>query len=605
METPKYSSSSISNALAKKSKEAFGVDPSASFDVSGVQNHKTDVTYTVTAKYDYRVVCAPVSAAIGTLYSPEGASTLVNQRGREFLSDAGKTFRERVLNALKAKPQRFKRGEKFTLYADQSHFCSIEACHPCAGHGSVNCHRCGGDAKHLCEKCSGGRYETCTGCFGNGWATHNCLQCGGSGNYAGNVCSVCRGSGQPTIKCYTCYGNKVMPCRTCDGQGQQQCGNCHGGQVTCGTCHGARTLTYAYHVEIDVSTSVSYGWKGGAAWMGDVIHNAVKSGGPDNIFNVKTYESESTDPYKIVGIGYVEGGEATVQHNGASGNCRFIGDLHHTVFLDGILSGAFKSSLDGIAKAEDIKAVSKASKTQIAVTLVKEVEYGTATVKSSSPVKKGIISVDQATTFLDGRAACQQYIANKGARFSLRHVLRFTAKIFVPMFVFYLLLNIFARIHPESGGTIPGRLGLGALLTEFGSVVRVFCLEPQFLWMKLTSQFNPLPLLAYALLGWVTARAFGPVLFPVAWKKPSNAGLALYGMILTSTLMALYPTVLYVFQFSDLLYAWTKGDPGYALSLTLYLTPQILLLSFVIAIVRYKTAGLHWTNRMRAKLAVS
>lgn len=604
MDTPKYSSSSISNALAKKYKEAFGVDPSASFDVSDVQNHKTDVTYTVTAKYDYRVLCAPVSAAIGALYSPEDASKLVNQRGRDFLSDAGNTFRERVLNALKAKAQRFKRGEKFTLYADQTHFRSIEACHPCAGHGSVSCHRCGGYATHLCEKCSGLRNETCTGCFGSGWGTHNCLHCGGSGNYAGQVCSVCRGDGRPTIKCYTCCGNKVMPCRTCNGQGKQQCSNCHGGQVTCGTCHGARTLTYAYHVEIDVSTSVSYGWRGGAAWMGDVIHNAVISGGPDDIFNVKTYESENADPYKIVGLGYVEGGEAKVQHNGASGNCRFIGDLHHTVFLDGILSGAFKSSLDGIAKAEDIKAVAKASKTQIAATLVKEVEYGTATAKTSSPVKKGIISVDQATTFLDGRAACQQYIANKGARFSIRHVLRFTAKIFVPMFVFYLLLNIFAGIHTESTGTT-GRLGLGALLTEFGGVVQVFCLEPQFIWIKLKDQFNPLPLLAYALLGWVTARAFGPVLFPVTWSKLSNAALALYGMVLTSMLMALYPTVKYVFQFSDLLYAWTKGDPVYAFSLTLYLTPQILLLSLVIAMLHYKTAGLHWTNQMRAKLVVS
>ncbi len=603
MESPTYSSSSISNALANKSKEAFGVDPSASFEVSDVQNHVAQLTYTVTASYDYRVVGAPVTNAMGGLFTPEMANTLVHNRGNELLLNAGNTFRERVLNALKAKPQLFKRGDKFTLYKDQSYFSSIERCHPCGGEGSVTCYKCNGRSTHLCEKCSGRLKENCTGCWGSGWATPNCLQCGSSGNYAGQVCPVCHGSGKPTIRCYTCHGDKVMPCQQCSGRGQQKCGNCHSGQVTCDTCYGARTLIYAYHVEIDVSTSVTYGWKDAPGWMSDVINNAVNSG-PDDIFIVNKYATEVTDPYKIVGLGHVVGGEATVKHNGASGNCRFIGEKHHAVFLDGILSGAFKSALDGVAKAEDIKAVGKASKTQIAATLVKEVEYGTATAKSSSPVRKGIITADQAAAFLNGRAACKEFITNKSKHFSVAQVLRFTGKIFVPLFVFYFLLNMFALLTPDPSAIMPGHLGLSALSKEFEKVVEVFFYVPRYLWMSISEHYNPIPLLVYAVLGWIVARCFGPVLFPIAWKRTMNGVLALYGILLMSSFMALYPTAAYIFEISDLLDLWKRGRFAYALSLTVALSPQILSISLLIAVARYKTAGVHWSTRMFSKLSV-
>lgn len=610
METPTYSSSSISNALATRFKEAFGVAPSAPFDVSDVQNHKAQMTYTVTAKYDFRVVKEPVSSPIGDLYTPESAFTQAHKRGQHLLSDAGNTFRDRVLNALKAKPQLFKRGEKFTLCTDQNYFSSIEACHPCAGQGSVTCYKCGGTSTHLCDKCNGLSTENCTGCWGSGWATHNCNQCCGTGNYAGQRCPTCHGSGQPTIRCYTCSGNKFISCKTCNGQGRQQCGKCRRGQVTCDTCHGAQTLTYAHHVAIDASTTVNYAWKGAPDWMRDVIKNSVNNG-PEDIFKVTKYDSEATaDPYKFVGLGHVEGGDSTVRHNGASGNCRFIGDKHHTVFLDGILSGAFKSALDGIGEAKNIKAVAKASQTQIAATLIKEVESGTSTAKSSSPVKQGIISVDQATTFLNGRAACKEFIASSSNRFSIPRVLRYTGKVFMHLFVFYLLLNILFTVQPGHAGTGTGRLGLSAIFREFGAVIQGFFHELSYSWSSLIHNYNPFPLLAYAVLGWMTARFFGPVLCPLAWQKFNKEDgriivLAPFGMLLASVLMALYPTVSYAFKFSDLLDVWSDGHIKEAFGFTMTLIPQIFLLSLFVALVRYKTAGVHWATRMFSKLQPS
>lgn len=604
METSTYSSASISNALAARFKEAFGVAPAAPFDVSNVQNHNAQMTYTVTAKYDFRVISAPVSSPLGDLYTPEGAITQAHNRGQHLLSDAGNTFREQVLNALKAKPQRFKRGEKFTLCTDPNYFSSIEPCHPCAGQGAVTCYKCSGTSTHSCDSCNGRCTENCTGCWGSGWATPNCNQCHGTGSYAGQRCPTCHGSGQPTIRCYRCAGNKFVSCTTCNGQGRQQCGNCRRGQVTCNTCHGAQTLTYAHHVGIDVSTSVNYAWQGAPRWMSAVIENAV-NGGPADIFKVRQYESAATDPYKFVGLGHVEGGEATVRHNGVSANCQFIGDEHHTVFLDGILSGAFKSALDGVAKADDVNAVAKASQSQIAATLIKEVESGSATAKSSSPVKKGVISADQATTFLNGRAACKEFITRSSESFSMRRVLRFTGKVFVPLFVFYLLLNMLNSINPH--GTATGRLGLGALFREFGDVVAIFILELRYSWVSLIDNHTPIPLIAYAVLGWVTARFFAPVLFPLAWRKFTKEDgrffvLIPFGMLLASLLMALYPSVFYVFRFQDLLKVWTHGDIKGAITTTLGLIPQILGLSLLIAAVRYKAAGVHWTTRMLRKL---
>lgn len=608
MASSTYSSSSISNALTARSKDAFGVAPTAPFDVSDVQNHRAQMTYTVTAQYDYRVASVPVPAPLGDLYTPEAALTQVHQRGQHLISNGAVAFRDWMGKKLKEKPQRFKNGEKFKLCVDTTRFSSIEACHPCAGQGSVLCYKCSGTATHSCDKCHQLGKEHCTSCSGTGWATYNCGQCHGTGKYAGQVCPVCRGSGQPTIKCSMCYGDKVVPCKTCNGQGRQQCGNCQRGQITCDTCHGAQTLTYAHHVEIDASTTVNYAWKDAPDWMRDEIRNAVNSG-PEDIFKVTQYDSEATaDPYKFVGLGHVEGGEATVRHNGASGNCRFLGDKHHPVFLGGVLSGAFQSALDAIAKVEDIKAVAKASQTQIAATLIKEVEQGASTAKSSSPVKKGIISAEQAATFLDGRAACKAFILSSRDRFSMPRVLRFAGKVFVPLFVFYLLLNVLSSVNPAGPGT--GRLGLSALLLEFGSVVRVFFFELRYSWAWLTDHYNPIPLAAYAVLGWMTIRCFGSLLFPYTWHKYINQSrgvlvLLPLGMCLASLLMALYPSVFYVFRFRDLLDIWSHGDIRGAFATTVGLTPQILLLSLLIALVRYKAAGVHWATRMFRKLQPS
>ena len=606
MESSTYSSSSISNALATRSKEAFGVAPSAPFDVSDVQNHRAQMTYTVTAKYDFRVVSDPISAPLGDLYTTEGAIAQAHKRGHLLLSDAGNTFRDRVLNELKTKTQRFKRGEKFKLCSDQTYFSSIDNCFSCAGVGSKSCYKCNGTSMHTCNKCSGLRRQHCTACSGN----TSCGQCCGTGNYAGQTCPTCRGSGQKAIQCYTCRGSNVIPCTACNGHGEQRCGDCRGGQITCGTCHGAQKLTCAHNVEIDVSTSVNYAWKGAPDWMGDVIRSVVKSGGPDEIFRVTTYESEATDPYKFVGLGHVDAGEATVRHNGATGNCQFIGDKHHTVFLDGILSGAFKSALDGIGEAKNIKAVAKASQTQIAATLIKEVEFGTSTAKSSSPVKQGIISVDQAITFLNGRAACKEFITSSSNRFSIPRVLRFAGKLSMHLFVFYLLLNILFSAQPGQAGTGTGRLGLSAIFREFGAVIQGFLHELSYSWSWLIHNYNPFPLLAYAVLGWMTARFFGPVLCPLAWQKFNKEDgriivLAPFGMLLASVLMALYPTVSYAFRFSDLLDVWSDGHIKEAFGFTITLIPQIFLLSLSVALVRYKTAGVHWATRMFSKLQPS
>jgi hypothetical protein len=340
-----------------------------------------------------------------------------------------------------------------------------------------------------------------------------------------------------------------------------------------------------------------------------VIRSAV-DGGPEDIFKVTTYESESTDPYKFVGLGHVDGGEATVMHNGASGNCRFIGDKHHPVFLDGILSGAFKSALDGVREAKNIKAVAKASKTQIAATLIKEVESGTLAVESSTPVKQGAISADEATTFLNGRAACKEFITSSSNRFSILRVLRFAGRLTVPLFVFYLLVNTLSSAGPHNQGTGSGRLGLSALLLEFGDVIQAFFDEISYSWSSLIDSYNPFPLLAYAVMGWLTARFFGPVLFPIAFQKFNKDDgrvqvLAPFGMLLASVLMALYPNVTYVFSFSDLLSVWSQGFISDSFGFTITLIPQIFLLSLLVALVRYKTAGAHWATRMHRKLQPS
>lgn len=606
MTSSSYNSISIAAALKAKSQEAFGQAPSAAFDVTEIHNHFAELKYKVTAKYSSKVFSTPVHAPVGDLYSIQDAIGVMQRRQQHLLSDAGNTFRDRVVNALKAKPALYKSGSNFPLYEDTQWVSSIEDCHTCAGQGSETCSRCSGSATHMCDACNGRCTVQCNGCYGSGYTSQSCLHCGGSGNYAGQTCPVCRGSGRPQQKCYTCGGDTFLKCSTCKGSAYQTCEQCVRGQVTCRGCNGVCVLTYAYRVDIDVSTSVVYSWSAAPDWMGKSIKDAMANG-PEDIFKLTSYETASTDPHLFVGIGHVEAGSAKVAHAGATGECKFIGDALHPVFLDGILSGAFKTCVDGVSKPKDISAVAKASSNNIAATLIKEVEIGGKPVAASSPVARGIISTNQATVFLDGRQKCKDQIAVTSRKFSVTQVLRLTFTLTIYFSVFYLAVNAYGRGYGLEGWEGTGKLGITVLFQEFPRFLMTFFAALEYSLRDLTYNHSPFRFLLYGFLGMVSSRVLGPILFPRLYNWASGSWPKLFlvmpiGMVMFSFFLGVYPSNYADLNFGDIFSPYWLFQLPNAIVPTIQLIPQIAFLAFVIALIHYKAAGYHWAVRMRSKL---
>lgn len=607
MTSTSYNSTAIAAALKAKSKEAFGQAPTASFDVTEIQHHVAQLKYKVTAKYSSKVFSTPVHAPVGDLYSIQDAVGVMQRRQQHLLADAGNTFRERVVNALKAKPALYKGGSSFTLYEDSQWVSSIEDCHTCAGQGSETCSRCSGSATHMCDTCNARCTVQCTGCYGSGYTSQSCLQCGGSGNCAGQTCPVCRGSGRPQQKCYTCHGDTFLKCSTCNGSAYQTCQQCQRGQITCRGCNGVCVLTYAYRVDIVVSTSVAYNWSGVPDWMDKSIKDAMASG-PSDIFKLTSYETAYTDPHLFVGIGHVEAGTAKVAHAGASGECKFIGDALHPVFLDGILSGAFKTCVEGVSKPKDISAVAKASNNNIAATLIKEVEKGGKSVGASSPVTRGIVSVNQASAFLDGRKQCQDYITASSKKFSVPRVAGYAVKLTAWLSLFYLLLNAFGRSHGLENH-FTGHLGISVLIKEFPYFVLTFFSALEYSIRELTYYHSPWRLLCYAVVGWISSIVSIPLLFPrlSQWMvSGSNKRLFVVtpiGMLILSFFLALYPSTYADLTFGNVISLdWIFQLPN-AIAPTIRLLPQIAFLALGVAVVRYKVAGDNWYWKMTNKIS--
>jgi hypothetical protein len=605
MKQPPYSSSSISTALETRFKVTFDVAPSSTFDVSNVQNHLTDIKYTVTARYDFEVMCTVSDSSDITEPNAEMAHRNAENRGRELLSDAGNQFRGAVQNKLNANTLLYKQNSKLTIYSDDTYFKTVERCHPCEGAGTQDCNHCSGTSTITCYQCNGKKTESCTSCHGSGRATEYCPQCHGSGAYYEKSCTVCYGTGKSDLCCFTCSGKKTVSCSSCRGNGETQCNNCRNGRVTCSTCNGRQKNSISRHVNINVSTVVSFSWTAVPNWMTLALQDSTKKG-PADIFSVKTYEQTSIDPLKFVGLGQAVGGEAAVRFNGVIGNCQFIGDPHHIVFLDGIFSSIFNKTLDEVKSPEKIKAVAKASQDTIAKILIKEVELGPLSAEHSSPVKKGIINISQAETFLSARVACKDFIKNSSAQFSMKRVAIFACLLFIMLFSFYLLINILDSSHPHIKPL--GHIGVTALLYEFSDVIYAFKKIFISTYESVTLKYNPFPTISLAVFSWFTARFFGPVLFPQLWIKIPNDKsrkyiLILCGVILSSALLALHPSIRYVFNLQDIHDVWTRGNVNRALGTTLGQIPQIFLLSLVVAAVSYKSAGVHWATRMYRKLA--
>lgn len=135
--------------------------------------------------------------------------------------------------------------------------------------GLADCETCQGEKSLTCPTCSGIKITSCPECKGSGssttYKTNPCSDCGGTGNVS-VPCYECRGEKTLTqdgkeVTCSNCEGNGMLsnPCWICEGQGHlviyDKCSTCRGkthvkdeackgtGKISCDTCSGKGKVT--------------------------------------------------------------------------------------------------------------------------------------------------------------------------------------------------------------------------------------------------------------------------------------------------------------------------------------------------------------------------
>lgn len=597
-----FTAQDIAQAMKAKAQDAYGHNVTSPFTVENLEQHRADVSYTVTASYLCESQSRPVRHATGPVYAPAQVGLVLAQRQGELLASPG-FYRDRVQAELNAKSGRYREPARFYLMSDSEVCCSLQNCQGCAGSGTVNCSTCSGRASYSCRQCHGQCRLRCTSCSGSGNTSHSrhCSACGGSGNYAGGRCNNCSGTGTPGSPCYRCSASGQMTCDGCHGSGSQACTACNRGQVTCGTCDGARELIYEYHLDVYADTAVRYGWSNlSAAWLEQAMRDTMNTPQRHTVFSVDRYQIANDDPCVFTASGQVLAAQARVTYQGTVGDCRFIGPQLAAVFLDGVLSGGFKKAVEGVKNYQDIRKVNAASSSKIARQLIAEMETHND-VQKTSPVRKGIISATDAGLFISSRCLSLTHILTTRRQFRWGAVFGFSLPVFRLLLALYALMSWLSRSVPTHMAGNEGFLGLFALLHNPQSVA-IALVRPLTFMAYETVRGDYMQFACWVMVAMIFNRFSLPMLAPRvwAWAQPSwprLIALSVPGILLLDLFMAMHPSGFVHLRFSALvprLYL----NVGEIISWLILYAPQIYVVALLVSLVRYKAAGAHWGARM-------
>lgn len=601
----------IAQAMKAKAQDAYGEKITDPFSVRDIEQHRADVHYTVTVSYTCQYNSRPVRSATGPMYAPAQIMAVLTQRQGELLAYPGH-YREMMLTRFQSDANLYREPSKFLVTRDGEVCCSVEDCKSCSGQGTVNCSTCNGHASYTCRHCHGHCRLHCTGCSGTGNTSHSryCMACAGSGIYAGNNrCNQCNGSGVAGHTCGRCHGTTLMNCEVCNGGGRQNCTACNRGQVTCNSCNGARQLIYEYHLDVYADTKVHYRWSNlSAGWLDQAMQDLINTPQRHAVFSVDRYQSVNEDPDVFTATGHVVAAQASVSYQGTSGNCLFIGPTLESVFLDGVLSGGFKKSVEGVKDFKDIRKVNAASSSRIARQLIKEIDEK-VDIQHTTPVTKGIISHEDATIFIGARAQSMLHILATRRAFRWSAVFGFSVQICKVLIGLYALMSILTRGTPTVLAGNEGFFGILALLHNPMQVLNGLGQPLSYLVYNVTHHHDYWQLLCWVIASMIFNRFMLSLIAPRTWDWAQRSWVRLIlmsvpGALLLSLFMAMHPDGFVQLKFASLVPDF-HFSPGAILTWFIVYVPQIWVLSLVVSLVRYKAAGVQWGVRMMRLLTQS
>ncbi len=586
----------ISDAVNQRAERAFGKSAKNAVAVANVEHHTADVDYAIRTSYSLEVISRPVRVNTTPL-SLEGARAALQARQSALMSNPGQAFRQLVIDHLKANPLRIRKPAKFKIASDDHFYYSWQACHGCAGDGTIHCHSCHGRGAVSCGGCYGSGQEQCWQCNASGWVggPRYCSYCGGSGVYLGKQCTGCAGRGGSGHQCYSCAASGKVACSRCRGTTTEQCSTCNRGWITCDTCDGACNLTYEWHYDIYAQTEITYHWPGAQPWMSEHLKAAVNDeANYPSVFQVSSLFTGDEDAFRLTGKGYVNGATATVTYKGRSAACQFLGETAVPVNLGGVLSGNFVHVLQQLANPKKLRAVHKASSHTIASALIKEVEQDSAEVKASTPVKSGVITLEQAEQFLELRKQARNHLFQSWNTFKWRAVLRLSWSIFVWLTLFYLGVNLLGKVQP---GATQGVIALLRFPAE------VF--DKLLLPYRIALEYGGWTLWTFILASLFAGSRIVPRVWPKIDHWPDSLWLRAPVLLVTGSatlavLLALAPTT--TFYFFPPGWMPTGARISQAISGTFSMMPAMFITSLCVALVRYKLASKLWVHKHRLKM---
>jgi hypothetical protein len=342
--------------------------------------------------------------------------------------------------------------------------------------------------------------------------------------------------------------------------------------------------------------------------MDESLKRAVKDPEMASVFRCSSYETISVVPMLFTGKGHAIGTEATVGYQGAVGNCRFLGESIIPVYLDGVLSGDFQKSIDGVSDATKISNVGKASRNNIARELIAEVENGRYYPAISTPVQRGVISRDQAEIFIAGRANAKTYIKESQKKFNLGRIFQFSLRLTLLFFFLYLAANIAADFKVY--GLTWKQVEILSIIDAFQNPMLVFqtFMRPfDFMLEQFQNSRYPIHALWFPICAIIFNKFALPLLFPRLWdwnkSKMKSLVLSIPGMVILALLLAVFPasyseiSLRNLTLYTSVMNVWMTFEP------IVEMVPKIWGWALIIALIRYPAAGQYWARRMYRKLS--
>lgn len=587
----------IEKTLIAKAQDAFGIKVKSPFKVNAVKHALAQVKFRSKVTYTCEISKTPVKNQY-TVFEPVADVKISLMERESKLLSQPMSLHPLAQNLLQDVPSLFVDPAKKCIKKDSEHHYTKEDCSVCSGQGKCTCARCSGTGTTQCTYCSGSGSSSCMSCFGSGSQTESihCMTCLGSGKWGDSWCHRCNGRGRydEQRSCFQCTGGRVT-CSICRGSKTERCSSCTSGVVVCAPCAGQGFNTYDYSLMVFAHFSCKAEiTQTSDEWMIQAVSASLKAPERGSLFRIDTTGVKSDSPNEFYTTALLDGYEANVTFKGSTSSCQFIGEQFLPYQLNGILSGEFKKTLIGVKDHKKIRKISKSSRTKVARELIIEHAAG-KTVERTTPVTRGIVSLEHAQEFINQRTLANEYITARSQKFNLGNVLGLSLPLTLILYVFYAL----AMRFNSADVALHGPLGIFALLTSPGAVFDSLMYHT-ILLIKGVGK-NPFGVSCVLLLpGYVLNRITMPMLFPsvASW---ASAGwhrwifLAPLGSIMFIALFAIFPNL-------DLMRLSWSGPNSLqdCIVFGIKYLPQLFATAFFFAAICYKAAGTRWARKMRA-----